>query len=166
MMTLYLVRHAKSSWDNPDLSDFDRPLNDKGRLDAPHMGKRLKDKGIRPDLMLTSPANRAHSTCKLIAAELGYPGENIKTDRRIYHAEEEDLLKVLQELNDTQKEVMLFGHNPGFTTFANSLFNKHIPNLPTCGIVMGHLNIKSWSEIKFGCGHLEFTDFPKKSKKK
>jgi len=161
MFTLYLVRHAKSSWSNPNLSDFDRPLNDRGTKDAPRMGKRLKEREIAPDLMLSSPANRAITTCKEIASILGYDASRIKTDRRIYHAGEDELFTVLSELSDTQKVVMLFGHNPGFTLFANILFNQHIMNIPTCGVVAGKLKIKSWSEIKAGCGKLEFFDFPK-----
>jgi len=164
MMTLYLVRHAKSSWENPDLSDFDRPLNDRGRKDAPRMGKRLKEREVAPDLMLSSPAKRAITTCEEIASIIGYDASRIKTDRRIYHASEEELLSVLSKLSDTQKTVMLFGHNPGFTQFANSIFNEHIMNIPTCGIVAGRLKIKSWSEINAGCGKLDFFDFPKKKK--
>lgn len=163
-MTLYLVRHAKSSWENPDLSDFDRPLNERGRKDAPRMGKRLKEREIVPDLMLSSPAKRAITTCKEIATILSYDVSRIKNDPRIYHANEEELFNVLSELNDTQKNVMLFGHNPAFTNLANTLFNEHILNIPTCGIVGGVLKIKSWKEISAGCGELKFFDFPKKKK--
>ncbi|HNP06981.1 MAG TPA: histidine phosphatase family protein [Cyclobacteriaceae bacterium] len=166
MMTLYLVRHAKSSWENPDLSDFERPLNERGRRDAPRMGKRLKEREIVPDLMLSSPAKRAITTCKEIASILSYDVSRIKTDRRIYHASEDELLDILSKLNDTQKKVMIFGHNPAFTNLANTLFNEHIMNIPTCGIVGGSLKIKSWSEISVGCGKLDFFDFPKKNKKK
>ncbi|MEQ9414825.1 MAG: histidine phosphatase family protein, partial [Cyclobacteriaceae bacterium] len=162
----YLVRHAKSSWENPDLSDFDRPLNERGIRDAPRMGKRIKEREIFPDLMLSSPANRALTTCREIASILGYDASRIKTDRRIYHGGEEDLSTVLSEISDTQKDVMLFGHNPGFTYFANMLFNEHIMNIPTCGVVGGKLKIKSWREISAGCGKMEFFDFPKKNTKK
>lgn len=165
-MTLYLVRHAKSSWDNPAMRDIDRPLNERGKGDAPRMGKRLKEREVAPDLMLSSPANRALTTCKEIATILGYSFDRIKTDKRIYHADEAALYDVLKELNDTQKVVMLFGHNPGFTYFANSLFNERIMNIPTCGIVAGQLKVKSWQEIKAGCGNLTFFDFPKKNKRK
>lgn len=164
MKTLYLIRHAKSSWSNPDLSDFDRPLNDRGRRDAPRMGKRLKEKAIAPDLMLSSPANRAITTCREIASVLGYDESRIKTDKRIYHASEEELINILSELQDTQKTVMLFGHNPGFTNFANALLSEHIMNIPTCGVVAGKLNIQSWKEINNGCGKLVFFDFPKNKK--
>lgn len=166
MKTLILVRHAKSSWDNPALSDFDRPLNDRGKRDAPRMGKRLKEREITPDLMLSSPAKRALTTCKEIAKILNYDKQRIVTDKRIYHAGEDELLQVLSEQNDNHEIIMLFGHNPGFTDFANALFNEHIMNIPTCGIVAGDLSLTSWREIKWGCGKLDFFDFPKKNKRK
>lgn len=166
MKKLYLVRHAKSSWEHPELRDFDRPLNERGARDAPRMGKRLKEKEVTPDLMLSSPANRALTTCKEIAKVLDYSSERIKTDKRIYHADDEELLQVLSEQNDNNEIIMLFGHNPGFTSFANELFNENIMNIPTCGIVAGKLKIKSWKEIKPGCGKMEFFDFPKKNKRK
>jgi len=165
MKTLYLVRHAKSSWDDPEMKDHDRPLNDRGKRDAPRMGKRMKEREITPDLMLSSPANRAITTCKEMARIIGYQEDRIKTDKRIYHADEDNLFGVLKELNERQEVVMLFGHNPGLTYFANILLNENIMNIPTCGIVAGKLKIKSWQEIKPKCGKLEFFDFPKKNKK-
>ncbi|MGE0588212.1 MAG: histidine phosphatase family protein [Cyclobacteriaceae bacterium] len=166
MKILYVVRHAKSSWDNPDLRDFDRPLNDRGKRDAPKMGRRLKEREIVPDLMLSSPANRALTTCKAIADILGYDQGRIKTDQKIYHANESELFEVAAELNDNFDEVMIFGHNPGLTDFVNELVNERIMNVPTCGIVAGKLKIDSWKAIKPGCGKLHFFDFPKKHIKK
>jgi phosphohistidine phosphatase len=98
MKTLYIIRHAKSSWDNPDLSDFERPLNDRGEKDAPRMGKRLKERRVTPDMMLSSPATRALVTCQQIAKVLGFSEDKIKTDRRLYHASDDQILKVIQEL--------------------------------------------------------------------
>jgi phosphohistidine phosphatase len=162
---LYLIRHAKSSWENPDIDDFVRPLNDRGKKDAPRMGKRLKEKDVIPDLMISSPASRALETCKAIGAILDYPQEKIKTDKRLYHASEEQLLTVVQELKDRSHDdteiVLLFGHNPGLTDFANQLLNQNIPNIPTCGIVSAKLNIKNWEDAAFGCGEMKFFDFPK-----
>lgn len=166
MKILYIIRHAKSSWDNPDLSDFDRPLNERGKRDAPKMGRRLKEREIAPDLMLSSPANRALTTCQGIANILGYTKERIKTDRRIYHASAGELFEIVTSFNDNFDEVMIFGHNPGLTDFANELLNERIMNVPTCGIVAGKLKIKSWKEIKPGCGKLHFFDFPKKNLRK
>lgn len=166
MKILYVVRHAKSSWDNPDLRDFDRPLNERGKRDAPKMGRRLKEREIVPDLMLSSPANRALATCKMIADILGYDPDRIRTDQKIYHASEEGFFKVIRVLNDNFDEVMIFGHNPGLTDFVNELLNERIMNVPTCGIVAGKLQIDSWAETKPGCGKLHFFDFPKKNLKR
>ena len=167
MKTLYLIRHAKSSWDDTYLKDQDRPLNERGKKDAPRMGKRLKEKKVFPDLMLSSPAVRALDTCKAIAKSLGYPEEKIKTDKRLYHASEDQLLKIVQEikdLHDDEEVVMIFGHNPGLTVFANSLVNEDIDNIPTCGIIASKMNINFWKDTKFGSGEMKFFDFPKKNK--
>ncbi|MFM9837648.1 MAG: SixA phosphatase family protein [Cyclobacteriaceae bacterium] len=165
MKKLYLIRHAKSSWDNPEIDDFDRSLNERGKKDAPRMGKRLKERDLTPDLMISSPASRALDTCKAIAKVLGYPKEKIIANKRLYHANEDQLLKVIQELKDRHKDeeeiVLLFGHNPGLTDFANELFSESIDNIPTCGIVAGKLKIKLWKEAAFGCGEMEFFDFPR-----
>lgn len=165
MKTLYLIRHAKSSWDDLDLTDLERPLNERGKRDAPRMGKRLKEKNIFPDLMLTSPAKRAYETCKVIAKILGHSEEKIKTDQRLYHASEDQLLKVIQEiqdLNDNEEVVFIFGHNPGLTDFANSLLNQTIDNIPTCGVIAANVRVKLWKETKFGSGEMKFFDFPKR----
>ncbi|NJN42166.1 MAG: histidine phosphatase family protein [Flammeovirgaceae bacterium] len=166
MKKLYIVRHAKSSWDDMSLRDFDRPLNDRGKRDAPKMGRRLKEREISPDLLISSPAVRALSTCREIAAVLGYKFDSIKTDKRIYHAGESTILDVLKETNNNFKSVMIFGHNPGFTEFANSLFDEQINNIPTCGVVGGKLAIESWADIYFGCGEMKFFDYPKRNLRK
>jgi phosphohistidine phosphatase len=164
--TLYLIRHAKSSWDDPEMDDFIRPLNDRGKKDAPRMGKRLKEKDLTPDLMVSSPATRTLETCRVIAKILNYPNDKIKIEKRLYHASEEQLLKVVQELKDRPKDdeeiVLLFGHNPGLTNFANKLLDENIDNIPTCGIIAAKLHISQWRDITFGCGKMESFDFPKK----
>ena len=164
MKTLYLVRHAKSSWDDLDLTDIERPLNERGKKDVPRMGKRLKEKKIFPDIMLSSPATRALETCKVIAKTLGFAEGKIKTDKRLYHADEDQLLKIIQGIkdqNDDEELVMIFGHNPGLTVFANLLLKEHIENIPTCGVVGSVVSVKSWKETKFGSGEMKFFDFPK-----
>jgi len=160
---LYIVRHAKSSWDNMDISDFDRPLNDRGLKDAPHMGKRLKERGVHPDLMISSPAVRALTTCSALAIALGYPEDKIKTDKRLYHAAEDKLLTVIKECRNAQdpRVILVVGHNPGLTEFANRLLDDSIDNIPTCGIVAGELNIESWDDLAWGCGEREFFETPK-----
>lgn len=166
MKIIYLVRHAKSSWDHPELRDFDRPLNERGKRDAPKMGRRLKEREIVPDLMLSSPANRALTTCKTIAQIIGYDDKAIKTNQGIYHANEDDLINIVRELPDNVNEVMIFGHNPGLTEFANLILKENIANIPTTGVVACRLTIDHWKDFKPGCGKLLFFDFPKKHLRK
>lgn len=163
MKTLYVIRHAKSSWDQPGLSDFDRPLNERGKRDAPRMGKRLKEKSIIPHLMLSSPAKRALSTCKRIAETLDYPKDKIKTERDLYHADDDQILNVLRRINDKHDVVFMFGHNPGLTDFVNATSDRdnYIDNVPTCGIVAFTFDVDSWQRISFGKGRFLFFDFPK-----
>jgi phosphohistidine phosphatase len=161
--TLIIVRHAKSSWDNLDLKDSERPLNDWGEKDAPRMAKRLKEREITPGLLLSSPAVRAIETCRHIANVLVYPFEKIKTDPRLYHADEDTLLQIVRELKDRDDCVMLFGHNPGLTIFTNLLLNEDIDNIPTCGIVSALLKVSFWSKVSYGCGQLDFYDYPKRN---
>jgi phosphohistidine phosphatase len=167
MKRLIIVRHAKSSWDDSSVKDIDRPLNIRGVKDAPRMAKRLKEQEVHPDLVLTSPAVRAAGTCEEFCKVLSYPAEKIQKEKRLYHATEETLFEILRALpdrNDDEEVVMIFGHNPGFTEFANTLMNEDIENIPTCGIVHCELNIAKWQEIKPGCGDLEYFDFPKRKK--
>ena len=164
MKKLVLIRHAKSSWDDPDLSDHDRPLNARGVKDAPRMGKRLKEKRIFPDRMITSTAKRALSTCLAMAEVLGYSKEKVISDRKIYHASEDQLLTFIQklkDLNDHEDVTLLFGHNPGLTAFANQLADESIENIPTAGVVAIAIPTNRWSEVDFGCGKMLFFDFPK-----
>jgi len=161
MKTLYLIRHAKSSWDFPDLTDEERPLNKRGKRDAPDMGQRLAEKGLFPDLMLSSPANRALTTCKVIADKLGYPEEAIETDERIYLANTHELLSIVRGIDNTWNTIYLFGHNPGFTDFANALTGSTILNVPTCGVFACSFDVKEWKHIKLGLGKRIFYDFPK-----
>lgn len=163
MKTLYLLRHAKSSWDDSSMADIDRPLNDRGEKDAPSMGKRFKKRGILPDLMISSPAVRAQETCRIVAHVMGYPEKKIKIEKEVYMADEDQLLSVLKSCaaHGEPGSIMLVGHNPGITYFANRLLDDSIENIPTCGIVACELDIKSWKEIRWACGEREFFDSPK-----
>ena len=163
MKTLFIIRHAKSSWDASNLDDYERPLNDRGKRDAPRMGKRFKEKDIHPDLLLSSPAKRALSTAKRIAKELKYSKDDIKTDRRLYHADEETILTVIREIKDNKNVVMVFSHNPGLTEFVNTLMNGEldIDNVPTCGVVAFQFDLVSWKDVDWGKGKLLFFDYPK-----
>jgi phosphohistidine phosphatase len=161
MKTLYLVRHAKSSWSNMALPDFERPLNERGRKDAPAMAVRLKEKKIHVDHMISSPAVRALTTCREFCRIWGLAENEYSTEKKMYHATADTLLETIRYLEDHHRAVMLFGHNPGITQFANLLYNTTIENIPTTGIVAGQLNITSWEECVPGCGKLIFFDYPR-----
>lgn len=165
MKKLYLIRHAKSSWDSPNIDDFDRPLNKGGEKDAPHMAKILKRRGVVPDRMISSPAVRALKTCKEFAKVLDFDKHKIITLEKLYHASPDTWLKVLQSLGehpgDDEDVALLFGHNPGITEFTNQLLNVSIDNIPTSGIASATLNLSKWKEIFYGCGKLDAFDYPK-----
>ena len=163
MKALYLVRHAKSSWENDLLSDFERPLNERGKKDAPRMAKRLKEKEIHPDVMITSPAKRAKRTCREFSNVLGFPKSSIKEEETLYHASPETILKVLKTIRDKHDVVLMFGHNPGLTEFAEWLTGEKLVNIPTCGIVGVKLKIKTWAELKPETSKMLFFDFPKRN---
>ncbi|MGD8779994.1 MAG: histidine phosphatase family protein [Ignavibacteria bacterium] len=162
MKTLYLTRHAKSSWKDQSLDDFDRPLNKRGKRDAPFMGQLLKKKNILPDVLISSPAVRAYTTARTIASEIGYPPENILADKNIYEASSSELLDIINSIEDENQSAMMFGHNPGFTTLCHYLTGKDILNIPTCGIVKIEFEKNKWSEIEIGTGNLIWFEYPKK----
>ena len=166
MKKLFLVRHAKSSWDDPSLDDIDRPLNDRGKNNAPEMGERLKKQGILPDLLISSPASRARSTAKKLAKKIGYAKNEIQINDGLYHGSDDILIDIVRNLPDTAESVMLFGHNPGFTYFANQLCNINIYNIPTAGVVAIDFPMDSWQDVEFGKGELVFFDYPKKQPNK
>ncbi|MEJ0055640.1 MAG: histidine phosphatase family protein [Bacteroidota bacterium] len=162
MKTLYLLRHAKSSWDDPDLDDFDRPLNERGEKDAPKMGKRLKEREIVLDIFYSSPAARAIATAKTVARIIGFPVANIQSERKLYHADDETLMDVLRGASDKSDSIMIAGHNPGLTDFTNLLQSEIIDNIPTTGVVGIKFKITSWKDVKAKSGKLVFFDFPRR----
>ena len=162
MKTLFLIRHAKSSWGDTALPDKDRPLNDRGRRDAPKMGERLAKRDVKPDLILSSPAMRALKTAEIIAKKLDYRRKDIVVDDRLYAVGADDLLDVIRKLGDKLERVMLFGHNPELTELAHRLSSK-ITHMPTCAVAEFTFDAKSWSKIgKVKPAKVTF-DYPKKS---
>lgn len=162
MKHLTLIRHAKSSWNDPDLDDFDRPLNSRGRKNAPEMGRRLAEQGLLPDAMVTSPALRAVTTAQLIAEEIGFACEQVQCIDSLYAADVSTLLHVIQSFDDELNDVFLVGHNPGLTRLANTFIPDLIDNLPTCGILRLDLFTENWQEARPGQAALIFYDFPKR----
>lgn len=147
MKTLVLVRHAKSSWDDASLPDRDRPLNSRGKRDAPKMGRRLADLVGTPDLIVSSPATRALATARIIAELVDYPVDGIREDERIYQAGPTEILDVIRGLEDERVRVFLFGHNPGLTELVNELSEPAIDNVPTCGVVEFGLSTERWADV-------------------
>lgn len=150
MKILYIIRHAKSSWKDMTLDDFDRPLNKRGKKDVVTMGRRLKERGVSPDIILSSPAKRAKETAKALSKEIGYD-KKIKYIDAIYEASPDTLEKILDSVDEKYETVFLIGHNPGLNMLAERYvgFNE---NLPTCGIVA----------LKFDTKELLWVDYPKK----
>jgi len=146
MKTLYLIRHAKSSKDDRSLSDRDRPLADRGRRDAPTMGKRLAERDVKPDLLVSSPALRALTTAQLMADEIGYAREKIVVDDQLYGSSADVLLALVRALDRKADRVMLFGHNPEFTELAHRL-SSDIADMPTCAIAEFRFDTKKWSDV-------------------
>lgn len=164
MKTIILVRHAKSDWGNPDLSDFDRPLNKRGSRDAPFMADLIASKGIIPDLIISSPANRAITTAKFFAAALNYNAEKIEQINLIYSAGINTIMELIASLDDKYKTVFLFGHNPVISSLAYNLSGGKVPDMPTCAVSCIDFEINSWNEIIEADGKLRFYEYPKKYK--
>lgn len=162
MKTLYLVRHAKSSWEYEELDDFERPLNIRGKRDAPYMSKILAGKNIKPELIISSPALRAYSTARIFAVNLDYPLSKLQSSELLYEARASSYFDLIHEIDDSFQSVMLVSHNPGITFMSNALGNKFIDNVPTTGIVAVELNVNSWKEVEADCGRLLFFEYPKK----
>lgn len=146
MKTLFLVRHAKSSRDDPALPDRDRPLNERGLREAPKVAAQLAKRDVRPDVVLSSPALRALATAEIFGGKLDYDRADIVVDDRIYDATPGDLLAVVHDQDDGAKRVMLFGHNPGLAELANHLSRK-VTGMPTCAVVEFAFDTKSWSDV-------------------
>lgn len=161
MKKLFVVRHAKSSWEYPDLDDYDRPLNKRGKRNAPEMGQRLARRNAMPGLMITSPAKRAAATARRIAEEIGYPKAKIVKEPLMYHGSTQSMIKVIQGVINEIDILMVFGHNPGLTDLVNYLSGSDIYNIPTCGIAEIDFDLDSWSEIDKNAGSLASFDFPK-----
>jgi len=158
---LILVRHAKSSWKNLELSDFDRPLNKRGLRDAPEMGHRLASKYSAPDHFASSPAARAWATAKLIANAWNFPEDKLLPLPAAYEASASTLLGIVSEFPSEAKSAVLAAHNPSTTILVNFLTGSDIPNVPTCGVAVIHFPIANWEEIAEGGGELVEYDFPK-----
>ena len=155
MKTLVLVRHAKSDWGDPALPDHDRPLNDRGRRDAPRMGALLAERGTRPEVILSSTATRARKTAEAFAAALDLGEGALVLDRRLYGSSPATMLAVLAELDERDERLgeavevaVLVAHDPGIAEFAEQLSDGRIDRMPTCAIAEFAFEVDSWSELR------------------
>jgi phosphohistidine phosphatase len=162
MRTLTLIRHAKSSWKDSTLTDFDRPLNKRGEKTAPMMGRLLHDMGVSFELIVSSPAARALATARLIAGQLGYPVNTLVEDAGLYEATTDRLLNVVHQLPDRKVDVALVGHNPGLTDFCNYLCGEGIENLPTCAVASIRFDTDTWKAVYRDTGRLIRYEYPRK----
>ena len=158
---LILIRHAKSDWGSPSVRDFDRPLNKRGNVNAPEMGKRMVSQNIYPELIVSSSALRAFTTAKYFATEWGIDEKMIQTDKNIYEADLKTLLNIVNHFDDQHNTIAMFGHNPGFTDFANYLSNVNIYNMPTCSIVMLEFPFEEWNLVSSSTAKVLLFDYPK-----
>ncbi len=160
--SLLIVRHAKSSWDDLSQKDFDRPLNDRGKKDAPAMAKRIhKEKNIELDAIISSPAKRAFATAKFFAEEFDVKKKNVIEWPELYEASIDKFYKAISNLDDDYTSVALFSHNPGITAFVNELTNTRIDDMATCAVFGIHIKSKSWKDFETAEKEFWFFDYPK-----
>jgi phosphohistidine phosphatase len=164
MKTLLLLRHAKSDWDDPSLRDFDRPLADRGKRDAPEIGKALRKRGPLPDLILSSPAARAKATTKAVvkAAKIKL---DVEYDEAIYSASSAELVTLVNRLPDSCSCAMMVGHNPGFEDLVGRLSGSH-ERMPTAALACLEFQVESWSDVGDQEGKLVWLLTPKELKAK
>ncbi len=147
MKRLLLVRHAKSDWSDDSLRDYDRPLNKRGKHDAPRMAKFLAAQKVVPTHFLSSPANRAYSTARLFADELGIAENDIATDEALYEAFTQEILSAACSLPDQHDIAAIFSHNPSLTSAVAQFSENYISNVPTCGIGYIEARVNSWKDF-------------------
>lgn len=159
MKTLYLLRHAKSSWDNPGLADYERPLNSRGEKAAPFIGEKMRENEFIPELIISSPAERAKQTARLVK-ESGRIEAELKFDERIYGAGTSTLIDIISSVDDDFRSLMLVGHNPTFESMTSVLTGNY-KSMPTATLAVIDLNIESWIEAEPDCGKLRKIIRPK-----
>lgn len=162
MKKLVIVRHAKSSWDDPFLNDHDRPLAERGLKDAPKMAKRLKKENILPDAIISSGAERAKATAIITAEHLDFSAKKIDYTDELYHGSVSQILSEIKKTDDSVKTLFLFGHNPGLNDLIWK-FGGEMDNLPTAGQFGFRFDVKKWDEINSKNAKFWFFDYPKKN---
>jgi phosphohistidine phosphatase len=168
MRRVSLYRHAKSSWDDPTLDDFDRGLSKRGQKSAPAMGGFIGEEGLKPDLVLCSPAQRTRDTFELTFGE-GEDVPELRFDERLYHASSATMLDLLRHLPPDMRHVMILGHNPGMHALALDLFSQGESDaveaicrkFPTCGLAVVDIELDDWRALGVGEGYLRLFMTPR-----
>lgn len=163
MKTLILLRHAKSSWDFPDLEDFERPLKSRGETDCILMSSHFQEHKVQLEAVYSSPANRAKSTIQLFVKNLSHK-PTLLWEEDLYPGYFDTLVEMVESVPNHYDTVMLVGHNPGFTELASFYLHDFEEDIPTCGLVGIQFKTKTWENTGSGKGQLLFFDFPKKWK--
>lgn len=158
---LLIIRHAKSEWGNLNIKDFNRPLNKRGHQNAPEMAKRLLNKHLIPQQIVSSPALRAITTAEYFAEVLGINSKDIIKEPEIYDAMPFTLLDIINNLDDNKDFIALVGHNPGLTNLLNLYSDSFVQNIPTCGMALIRFPFDSWKMLSRGTGDLLLFDYPK-----
>lgn len=162
MKTLYLLRHAKSSWSEPGLGDQQRPLSKRGQGDAPVMGERFRARGEFLDCVVSSPARRARDTAELFAGACGFDSAEIAVEPELYFLGSDSIDAVIRARDDRVQALMLVFHNPDITEFANSIdYAFRVDNVPTCGLLRLHCDIDQWDDWSRQRARVDYFDFPK-----
>jgi phosphohistidine phosphatase len=159
---LFVGRHAKSSWDFPGRADIDRPLAERGVSNAYDMSHRMISRGEKPDIIISSPANRALHTAVIFARELKVSFTRLMVDDALYMGGEDSVLEIISGIDDQFNSAMVFGHNPDFTHFANLFLPDQLYNIPTCGVVRLTFEVSRWEDIHRGRLADNLFDYPKK----
>lgn len=162
MKIVCLVRHAKSSRDDPALKDFDRPLNARGEQQAPWLGRRLKKSGIQPEVIISSPAKRALQTAEALAREIQYPLKKIVTAPAVYESGAPAILGMIKNIGQNHERAVVVGHNPALSDLMKYLSRRELDDLATAGIVCLKFDVDSWEKIERGNGEVLFYDSPPK----
>jgi len=159
--TLVIIRHGKSTWEYEGILDFDRPLKESGIFNTMSIAQKIRSLGITPDLIISSPANRALHTALIVARELLYPLENVRLNTTLYGESDNEILKLIKSIDNQFDRLFIFGHNPVFTDLPNMFLSQTLENLPTSGAVVLQFEATSWMEIKKDKLVKEIVFFPK-----
>lgn len=161
MKDILLIRHAKSSWSDPSLEDKKRPLNNRGKRDAPFMAAYIRECGLIPDILLSSPAKRAYSTAKHFHKEFESELSNFTKETDLYFGSESDWLYLINAVSEEHRCPAFFSHNPTITYFANSFQGDNFDNIPTCGVVHLKSTAQEWKDVDYGNTKIINHYFPK-----